>query len=467
MKERIYCLTFTAILLLYCIIAANEEIIHYGHILYLTQFLFLSFLLYRKSSNYFYFLSPSFLSLAYLSIYFWLGHYTVSRGLGINLAYYHIFYNVKSISFITGYLILCNSIVFLSIPFKRWTQAVDNRNTINSVKQKENIKKPRKFVVPVLVLLFLALTEISIDLTSLGGAGDFSYVLKFTLFIIIIFYISQSKNSLKWIVYLLLIIMLMFKHFDSKREIFYSFIAIGFFELFWHEIKIKFKLKTILLITAIGVVFFVIVAASSITRGYGNYNNVENPIEAITHVEDYVTSDLFASTAVSNFELTTVYGNTINAIDYVNKEEVELLYGSTFLKVLFIPFPRNIFPAKPRSMIDIYTTKFAPSFRSIGGSYPVTIYGECYWNFGTFGVLFIFMLFYLFNRAYEYMVVLLIINKRLTVLSVFLLYLYTTIIQFIRGSGLDMWFVYALIAFPFIMIIIPLINTHIITPQRK
>lgn len=104
-------------------------------------------------------------------------------------------------------------------------------------------------------------------------------------------------------------------------------------------------------------------------------------------------------------------------------------------------------------MIDVYTTKFDPEFRSRGGSYPITIYAEAFWNFGFFSVFFIFILFGVLNHAYGKMIKWVSTNNFSLTCFIFL-YLYTTMIQFVRGSGLDLWILYGLISIPLGYIIV-------------
>lgn len=192
-------------------------------------------------------------------------------------------------------------------------------------------------------------------------------------------------------------------------------------------------------------------------RGYGNFN-VDNPFKATFYIGKYLSSSNIKNTLTANFELSTAYGNTSNAIDYVYKGEADHLYGYTFTKFLFIPIPRDVFPDKPRSMIDIYTTKFAPFYRDQGGSLPVGLYGESFWNFNLLSVLFIYLMFLLFNNIY-YRAVLSVAKSRFKYNEIFIIYLYITLIMFVRGSGLDLWILYPLISIPLIIILNYMDNT--------
>lgn len=183
-------------------------------------------------------------------------------------------------------------------------------------------------------------------------------------------------------------------------------------------------------------------------------------MEAVQYIPDYLQSDFATDALINNFELNTVYGNGSNALDYVYSEKVDLLYGSTFMKFLFIPLPRSVFPDKPKSMIDIYTTIYTPTFRKEGGSLPVILYSEAFWNFHLFGLLFLYLLYRFFDNMYRKMC-LNLTNGNITILSIFLIYLYITFIQVVRGSGFDIWILYPILSIPICYLIL------FLTPKDK
>ena len=107
-----------------------------------------------------------------------------------------------------------------------------------------------------------------------------------------------------------------------------------------------------------------------------------------------------------------------------------------------------MFSSKPRSMLDIYASTVSPIYRSnAGGSYPIVVYSELFWNFHLLGLPLLFLLFRYFNQKYIYVLKKTMINE-LSVKSVFYISLYVTLIQFIRGSGIELWLLYALVAIP-------------------
>jgi len=173
---------------------------------------------------------------------------------------------------------------------------------------------------------------------------------------------------------------------------------------------------------------------------------INSPFDAFTYIPEYVNSDFFADAIVSNLELNTVYGNTTNCIELVENSEIDLQWGGTLIKPLFLFLPRSIFEYKPNSIISVYTKKYAPFFYSKGGSYPVTVYAEMFANFYYFGIIFLFLFYFFLEKLYVSF-----INgwdNYLNKTNVALIFLFVTSIQYVRGSGLDLWLLYVIIGYP-------------------
>jgi hypothetical protein len=459
LKLYINVLLVTVLLIFTCIVLPEEFIIENGQWFYAIQFLVIFMNLLRVKNNYIYFFSPSFLCLAYLNFNFFLGQMVVARGIGFDLKYYNAFKNFESVSFITAFFLLCNLMVFLSISFKSFNKIIN----IRFIKSNLNTINKSKVLFLFLILFFLG--YVKINLSFLGGQGDFIYVFKLAVSILIVFIISDYKSKIRFLLYFFIICLFFNGSFNSKREILYVIILIVFFEFLRNKINVRIKLKQFLLFSFGFAFIFYLVIIASIMRGYGNYN-VNDSINASKYVLDYISSETATKALASNFELNYLYGNSSNAVNYIYSGEEKYLYGSTFLKFLFIPIPRSLFPEKPLSMIDIYTNKFDPSFRSIGGSYPVIIYSESYWNFSLLAFPFLYLIFSLFNRFYL-KVVGFIERSNISIYSVFLIFMYITLIQFIRGSGFELWLLYGIIPILFIGFLIKFLRLNKILNSNK
>lgn len=76
-------------------------------------------------------------------------------------------------------------------------------------------------------------------------------------------------------------------------------------------------------------------------------------------------------------------------------EEVDYLYGSTYLAVLTLPIPRGWWPEKPGLVGGLVGYTF---FGGSTAGVPPGPMGEAYWNFGIAGVLIVFFIFGAFHK---------------------------------------------------------------------
>ncbi len=436
----------TLILLIFCVLLEEEIIIQYGHWMYLIHFIVMTFELFRLKNNFIYLLSPSNLILTYLNISFFFGHYVVVRNIDFYSHYYNAFLNYESVSFITFFFISCNLFVFLSIPFNKFRK-------LKRIHRKPMVKY--RFKLPVLYLLIFLLGFVTIDLSIIGGGTNFTYPIKLGIAILIIFISSDLKVKAKVINYILLFLLFIVSHYESKREIIFVLVLILTFEVIKKFKAFRLELRQVMLAILAGAMFIYLILVASILRGYGGYD-VDNPIDATSHVYDYLGSERIGKALAINFEMSTVYGNSSNAVDYVYKGEVDYLLGSTFIKFVFLPIPRKIFPDKPQTMVSIYTKKFLPEYHAKGSTRPITYYAEAYWNFSFFCILFIFIFTRWINNYYV-LVVNSILSNQVRAKSVFLIFMYITIIQFIRGAGFELWLLYALVQLPITYFLIKLL----------
>lgn len=426
-------------LLFLCFVLEDATIRAYGFIFYFVQLFYATYILLKLENNYKYFFSPSFITILYISVTFGLGHLVVANDIGYNKIYYTRFLNYESISFITAYFLLCNIIVFLTIPFKKLSST--------SLIYKESKIEKKSFKIIFFFGLLIAFSFIGVDLSFIGGSGDFSYSIKLVLAIFLVFFCRPYNIKIRFLLYSLILFSIVVEHFESKREIFFILILFIFHEFVINRTTIKLAFKQVILYFLAIMFGFYIVVLSSIARGYGQFDS-ENVVDSAQFVVEYLKSESIYDALAANFELSYSYGNSSKAIDYVYSGQEDLLFGSTFFKIFFIPIPREIFPSKPRSMLDIYASIVSPSYRSNeGGSFPIVVYSELFWNFHLFGLPVLFLLFRYFNQKYIYILKKIMINE-LTFKSVFYISLYVTLIQFVRGSGIELWLLYALVAIP-------------------
>lgn len=70
-------------------------------------------------------------------------------------------------------------------------------------------------------------------------------------------------------------------------------------------------------------------------------------------------------------------------------DEINFLYGSSYLAVVTLPIPRGFWPGKP----GLVGGRVGETFFGLSAGVPCGAIGEAYWNFGIFGVLLVFFLF--------------------------------------------------------------------------
>ncbi len=87
-------------------------------------------------------------------------------------------------------------------------------------------------------------------------------------------------------------------------------------------------------------------------------------------------------------EFSIVYDDYIKLFDR-DKNRIPLLLGSTAIKPFVSFIPRSIFPEKPISISRLFSQKFNLEFYENGGSQPITVFGELYWNFSYLSLVFL------------------------------------------------------------------------------
>ena len=195
MIDKVKILILTLSLVLFCVISSEDLLIYYGNWLYLVQLLGVTLVIYNKENNYLFFFSPTFLTLAYLNLSYFMGQYVIARGIGYDLRYYNAFINYESIRFITIFFLLSNLTVFLALNIKR----LKNLDYTFTKESKINYR----FLIFLFSILLL-LTFIKIDLRFIGGSEDHSYAFQLTTSIFIVNILSNTNKKIKYILYLLM-----------------------------------------------------------------------------------------------------------------------------------------------------------------------------------------------------------------------------------------------------------------------
>ncbi len=383
--------------------------------------------------NVFYF-SPAFLCLFYTIISFSLGSYAVSLDY-VPDQWTSLMYNAQhKLKIVTFIIILSSYVVFLS-------------SIVCYVKfyfHNNEYFEQTNFDIKLPIILLIVFSIVPVNLSFIGGAGNYSIIPMTMGASYLINILAKKKYKNRWWYYLLILVLFSVLRWGNKREAILLFVPIIFLESIYNNIVIdKIRFKNILIGSMTVAMGLYLIIVMSIIRGYGNFET-KNFFKAMTYVDDYMAKDDFYTNFFVNIEVSTAYVHSYTGIAYVLDDLDLLSYGSTFYKIIFIPIPRSMYPGKPSSMIDLFTSVHSPWFRSVGGSFPVNIYTEAFWNFYYFGFLFLFFLFYFFNKYYYNCVN--EIESGLGFKKGVFLFFISQWIAFCRGNGFDVLIVTLIIA---------------------
>ena len=439
------------IIFLFLLVLPDDLVHQYGGYFILLQYLTFTihFLqIFDKSKRLVAFFSPSFITLTYLCLSLGLGQISLQARLGFEDNYVNSYLSNRYIRLIDIYFCICNILVYYSLyRFKKVKLGITSSK-----------KTPSKYIVSfasllVAIIVFVIFSIYDFEIPFFGsGTSSFSYVPKLASAMIMVFYVCERKFKWRPIFFVVLLLGFAATQFNSKREIIFLLIGVIWIEYIINEITIKGGFKTIALIM-VGFFFFVyLIIVASILRGYGDYQ-IHSFWDANSFVFDYIKQDYFKNALVTNFELNAVYSNSANGMQYVLSGSQPLLFGSTFLKLLFLPIPRSLISFKPDAMIDIYTKLSQPQLYASGGSLPIIFYVELFWNFWYFGLA-LLALSYNFMNAQYFKLVYKLNSKDFKLREFFILFLYIIFIQFVRGSGIALWAMYPIIGIPFFYVIL-------------
>jgi hypothetical protein len=236
--------------------------------------------------------------------------------------------------------------------------------------------------------------------------------------------------------------------FDNKRDVIFLLFPISLLEIVHN--KLEYKKNTLIYILIIIILTFILIIFMSIKRGYGNFGNNINLYDFVSMFNNsisYITSSNFVAYFFNNIEVNYVFFHTFNSIEYIINDFEKIQLGSTLIKPIFIFIPRDILNIKPQSIIDLYTLSFDSNFRKSGGSWPINIFCELFWNFHLFGIIFLYPLFYFLNLSFSKLIYL--IKTGLIINNIWFLYMFKEIISLFRGSGFDIFIVNLIISFTF------------------
>lgn len=402
----------------------------FSYLIYFISYIYVGRI---AKANFYYYVSPIFLTQAYINISFAIGSLVQYFDLFFEPAFSIIFSDVDSIRQCFLYFTICNialllvTIVKFDLPLFKFAV------------------KRTMFWLSLAVFVGLSLMDLG-SINPLGGQGGIMNIPKSVAAITMFICASQRPKMTRVIIYLGVLLISALTQFDSKREIIFLFVAIAYIEysifaVFYRKRYLRYLLLA--LITCCCIVGLII--SMSIYRGYGGYGEVSF-IEAAGLVDDYLSRSESLSFVAKNLEFSTTYYHSHNALNMVMNDNDLVTYGSTIFRVLFLTIPSSIVEFKPASIIHEYTSQYDSFLRMEGRSIPINVYAEFFWNFFWLGPIFLAVVYYLLTLFYRKILINIRVKGSLSYFQ-FYLYFISFFLMYPRGSGLDLFVLYLLIAF--------------------
>lgn len=361
------------------LLLGNELAKQYGFLVFLALSIwgFIS-LYFRQNAGFVVLVSPNALVFFYISLSLVLGSWGFAYGYSSVISNAESYNDWQFTHYAIHFLALCLAIQ-ISIELK-YRRTFIFRQEVNSGIR--ILHSHAIFLVP-LALSFI----FPFSLNFLGGDGDLSHIPRTVCAFVALLYGQKLKSPFIRVAFCLLIVGLFatFSIHDKREALFLIF---PFFYLEFLRRRYDFNNKTILLCSLVLTVFLGLLISMSVARGYGG-EAYETIGEALPNVYYYILSENFISGFLANIEVTYFFFHAVNSIELVILDPNLLSYGTTLIKPLFIFFPRSLFEFKPDSIISLYTMAHDPEIRAIGGSWPITIFSEFFWNFHFFGIIFV------------------------------------------------------------------------------
>jgi len=426
-----------------CVVLAlmlpNEFLMWNSYLLYGVQtFTLLPYLLWRARQIKDIFL-PTFFALTYYLINQTLGSFLVPRDYGWNKDYAAVALDVEHYNIIVSFLLIANIVLFLLSARAFSDLARVPPPQPPPARQAQVFGIEDALGIALWFAAFIAVTYFKVYTA-------FSFQL--SILMVHSTYLAQRRRWYRPIVYVAYLLIMVASQFEDKREIIMALFLMIFVETYFGRQSLEFTPRKILLYASALASFFGLVLAASILRGYGDFD-VRTLVDAIYYIPQYMSSDLFIDGLTDNLELNYNYGATIASVELLLNGKIHYQYGASLAKIFFLPLPRDLFPIKPENIMQLYTAVYAPDQALIGGSLPVIFPCEMFLNFHYFGLLPFAVIWRFIDRMF-------VKYHRLphdSFLAYSCLFLCITILMFARGSGLEHWFLYYLVAAPALLLI--------------
>ena len=215
----------------------------------------------------------------------------------------------------------------------------------------------------------------------------------FIVVFIVYFYHSNTMTmgSFFLFIFTLIAVIVFFNIYNaSRRDTIFIIMSL----VIYHNLAVKkIRFKTVALLTAAMLAFSIFMVSA---RNYLQDPDVKTSFAS--SMADITSSESVHDKLAVSMDYPYVYDALLNIISAV-PERVPYLYGETFLKFVYFPIPRFIWPKKPETAARIIVKKFYPQLYSTGMSISASPVGEGYFNFGALGVAGIMFFLGIFARS--------------------------------------------------------------------
>jgi oligosaccharide repeat unit polymerase len=270
--------------------------------------------------------------------------------------------------------------------------------------------------------------------------GFYEYPLLIASMVILIdSYFDYMKRKVGVIGFIIILILVVFNlSFSEERRDWLSLIIIFiFFSIFMSHKKIP-----LLKFFSYGAAGFLLMAFLAIAM---RTDGVLNP----KLVFERVSIGTFVKTIEIETDFSIVYDDLLILYTELNEGNLDYLNGETMAKPLIAFVPRSIWEEKPETVSRRFPKEINPSFYERGGSEPLTIFGEFFWNFGYFSsIAFVFVGVYLGWIDKVFRVGFVSSDRKLVCLS---LALSAYLFHLLRGP-FDTFWIFHLLVFLFVFI---------------
>jgi hypothetical protein len=429
---HLYFIVFLALsgaLVIISYVSSNAFVKENIHLFYFIHFALIVAILPFVKEKMVFILSPTFLTLAYTYGTYILGGWAFNHDVVLWLEDLQAFWGWQHTNVTVSYTILCASLVHLSFFL------ISRRNVAPSTVAPID-KGKSKFLIVTAIVCFGIFSVIQLDVTFLGGMGDYSIIPKTLSALVLISVFALNRSKSRYIYYGLIIITFAAFSFNDKREAVLLILSVVLLESV-SETNLKFSFKKVALFGMAVFMMIYLILAMSILRGYGGFKT-KSFYTSVTLVPSYVQQNDFFPAFFQNIETVISFYHSHQAVEYIEGDRSLMTHGETLIKFLFVPIPRS-FVQKPISIIEAYTGHFDwRAYKEEHVSWPINFFSELYWNFGYWGWVLIVPIFWMFNKLY--FVLLRTLSAKHVLSGLVLLYMYEYFIFFIRGSGLDLYF---------------------------